>query len=107
VESAMPAGVGLSVTLLKRQIAQEFQLFAEDASRVVISCDPIHMPRIQQLAEEYGVNADVLGQTGMEKVEITIGDQKVISASIDELRKAYEGALEKALRTELKATPAD
>ena len=75
-------------------------LFGEDASRVVLSCDPIHLPRIQQVAEEYGVVADVLGETGSDRVEITVDGQSVISASVTELREAYEGALERALRTE-------
>jgi phosphoribosylformylglycinamidine synthase II len=98
IEAALPAGVGLSVKLRKRQLTGEFQLFAEDASRVVISCDPSHLARIQQVAEEYGVSADVLGETGGERVEIAIGDDVAISASIVELRQAYEGALEKALQ---------
>ena len=100
VESALPAEVGLSVRLPKRKLAPEFLLFAEDASRVVLSCDPGHLPRIQQVAEEYGVFADVLGETGGERVEIAIGEQTVISASVAELREAYEGALERALRSE-------
>jgi phosphoribosylformylglycinamidine synthase subunit PurL len=98
VEAALAAGVGLSVTLLKRKLASEFVLFAEDASRVVISCDAIHLARIQQVAEEYGVSADVLGDTGTDRVEISVGDQSAISASVQELREAYEGALEKALQ---------
>jgi phosphoribosylformylglycinamidine synthase II len=64
VESALPAGVGLNVRLPRQQLALELMLFGEDASRVVISCDPVHLPRIQQVAEEYGVSADVLGETG-------------------------------------------
>jgi len=100
VESALPAGVGLTVRLPKQQAALEFLLFAEDASRVVISCDPMRLPRIQQEAEEYGVFADVLGETGSDRVEIMAGDQLVISASVVELREAYEGALEKALSPE-------
>ncbi len=100
VESALPAEVGLSVRLPKQQTALEFLLFAEDASRVVVSCDPVHLQRIQQVAEEYGVFADVLGETGGDRVEIAIGEQSVISASVAELREAYEGALEGALRAE-------
>ena len=107
VESALPAGVGVNVRLPKRQVAREFVLFGEDASRVVISCDPIHLPRIQQVAEEYGVFADVLGETGSDRVEITVDGQSVISASIGELREAYEGALERALRTEPNVVAAD
>jgi phosphoribosylformylglycinamidine synthase subunit PurL len=100
VESALAAGVGLSVRLPKQKTALEFSLFAEDASRVVLSCDPIKLARIQQVAEGYGVIVDVLGETGSDRVEIAVGDQPVISASVDELRAAYEGALERALRTE-------
>ncbi len=106
VESALPAGVGLSVRLPRQQLVLEFLLFSEDASRVVLSCDPIHLPRIQQIAEEYEVFADVLGETGSDRVEIAVGNDSVISASVQELREAYEGALEKALRTEL-VTAAD
>jgi len=100
VEAALPAGVGLSVRLPMPQVALEFLLFGEDASRVVVSCDPIQLPRIQHLAEEYGVFADVLGETGSDRVEISVDGQPAISDSIAELRDAYEGALEKALRTE-------
>jgi phosphoribosylformylglycinamidine synthase II len=100
VESALPAGIGMSVSLPKPQVALEFLLFGEDASRVVISCDPIRLSRIQQVAEEYGVFAEVLGETGSDRVEIAVGEQIEISSSVAELREAYEGALEKALRTE-------
>ena len=101
VECALPAGVGLNVKLPKPKVANEFVLFAEDASRVVLSCDPTYLSRIQQIAEEYGIFADVLGETGSNRVEIAVGDQAAISASIVELRGAYEGALEKALQEEL------
>jgi phosphoribosylformylglycinamidine synthase len=107
VESALPGGVGLSVRLPRQQVALEFVLFGEDASRVVISCDPIHLPRIEQIAEEYGVFADVLGETGSDRVEIVVDGQLVISASVAELREAYEGALEKALRGEPSSAAAD
>jgi hypothetical protein len=63
------------------------------------------LPRIQQVAEEYGVFADILGETGSDRVEIAVGDQPVISASVAKLREAYEGGLENALslEAELKA----
>jgi phosphoribosylformylglycinamidine synthase len=107
VEAALPAGVGLSVRLSSQQVAPEFLLFAEDASRVVLSCDPRHLARIQQIAEEYGVFADVLGGTGSDRVEISVDGQPVISAGFAELREAYEGALEKVLRTEALTTATD
>jgi len=42
----------------------------------------------------------MLGEAGGDKVEIRIGDTIAISAGVSELREAYEGALEKALRAE-------
>ena len=107
VESALPTGIGVNVRLPKQKLALEFRLFAEDASRVVLSCDLSHLARIQQVAEEYAVHVDILGETGSDRVEIAIGDQSVISASVGELREAYEGALERALRTEPCAVAAD
>jgi phosphoribosylformylglycinamidine synthase II len=106
VEAALAAGVGAKVRLPKQKLTQEFVLFGEDASRVVLSCDPQQLSRIQQVAEEYGVIADVLGETGTDRVEISVGEQSVISASIAELRDVYEGSLEKALRTEASAVVA-
>jgi phosphoribosylformylglycinamidine synthase subunit PurL len=107
VEAALPGGVGLNVRLPKRKLPLEFLIFGEDASRVVISCDPAQLPRIQQLVEEYDVFADVLGETGSDRVEISVGGELVVLASVAELREAYEGALEKALRTEVGAAAAD
>jgi hypothetical protein len=60
----------------------------------------MHLARIQQIAEEYEVIADVVGETGSDTLEIAVDGQLVISASVNELRGAYEGALEKALRTD-------
>jgi hypothetical protein len=65
------------------------------------------LSRIQQVAEEYGVIADVLGETGSDSVAITVDEELVISASVVELREAYEGALESALRTEPSVAAAD
>jgi phosphoribosylformylglycinamidine synthase II len=105
VEAALPAGIGLAVKLPKQKLALEFRLFAEDASRVVVSCDPMHLARIQQIAEEFDVISEVLGETGSDRVEISAGEDPVISASIEELRGAYEGSLEKALRSDPTVVP--
>jgi len=100
VECALPAGVGANVDLGGNELAAEYRLFGEDASRVIVSCDPAHVRRIQQMVEEYGISADLLGKTGSGRIEIGVGGQARISASVEELGASYEGALEKALRTE-------
>jgi len=66
-----------------------------------LSCDPARLPRIQQLAEDFELFADVLGETGGDRVEIAVDDQPAVSASISELNESYEVALERALRTDL------
>jgi phosphoribosylformylglycinamidine synthase len=100
VEAALPAGVGLKIQLPKNKLALEFVLFAEDAGRVVLSCDPAKLSRIQAVAEEFGIFADVLGETGGDTLQIAVEDQVVVSASLEELRGVYEGALERALATD-------
>ncbi len=100
VEASLPAQTGCKVRLPKSKLALEFLLFGEDAGRIVLSCDPAKLSRIQQAAEEFGVFADVMGETGGDRVEISADDGMVISASVEELRSAYEGALEKALKTD-------
>ncbi len=100
VESALPRGVGLTIALASQDLPPEFLLFGEDASRVVLSCDPIHLSRIQQVAAEHSLLAEVLGETSGDRVEITLDGQTMVSATVSELREAYEGALEKTLRAE-------
>src|ERR1700734_972523 len=48
VECALPAGIGLRVKLVGKGLPAEFRLFGEDASRIVLSCDPAYLARIKQ-----------------------------------------------------------
>ena len=101
VECALPARIGFKVNLPARNLPLEFRLFGEDASRVVLSCDPAHLVRIKQVAADFEISADVLGETGGSRAQMMIDGQPAVSASLEELQAAYEGALEKALRTEV------
>jgi len=106
-ECALPKGVGLSMDLKSGDLPAEFVLFGEDASRVVLSCDPGNLTRIQQVVRDFGLFADVLGETGGDRVVINLNGNAAVSATVAELGEAYEGALEKALRTEPGAVAAD
>ena len=106
-ESAFPNSVGCRVSLTSLDLPPEFVLFGEDASRVVLSCDPANVPRIQQIAGKYGLSAQLIGETISEQIEIHLDGQPVVSARLGELRTLYEDALEKALRTEPKGVAAD
>ena len=106
-EKAFPNRVGARVNIASDGLPAEFALFGEDASRIVLSCDPDKVERIQRLAGEYGVSADVLGETIPEQLEISLDGKVVVSTPVGELSEAYEKALEAALRAEPEAVAAD
>ena len=54
-EKAFPKGIGARVNLAAGGLFAEFALFGEDASRILISCDPEQVARIQQVAGKRGV----------------------------------------------------
>src|SRR5271163_1781895 len=60
-EKAFAKGVGARVNLASNGLPAEYVLFGEDASRIVLSCDPGSVSRIEQIAEQRGIAADVLG----------------------------------------------
>jgi phosphoribosylformylglycinamidine synthase len=99
-EKAFPAGVGARVNLVSSGLFAEYVLFAEDASRVLVSCDPERVARIKSVAGRHGVAADVIGETIPEKLEISLDGKATVSAKVSVLSAAYEGALEAALRTD-------
>lgn len=62
------------------------ELFSEDPSRIIISCDPKREEEILKSAEKAGVPATELGKVGGKTLKIG----KDISTIIPELRKVYE-----------------
>jgi phosphoribosylformylglycinamidine (FGAM) synthase-like enzyme len=99
-EKAFPKGVGARVNLASGGLPAEFALFGEDASRIVLSCDPAQVSRIKEVAEEFGLVADILGETVSGRLEISLDGRLLVSAGIAELSADYEGALERALRAD-------
>ena len=105
-EKSFPNGIGQEINLSRQDLPAEFVLFGEDASRIVVSCDPANVSRIQSLAAEYGIFADKIGTTGGDRIEISLDGHLVVSARVAELNEVYESALEQALRTELQTVAA-
>ncbi|HET7890162.1 MAG TPA: phosphoribosylformylglycinamidine synthase subunit PurL [Candidatus Sulfotelmatobacter sp.] len=99
-EKAFPKGIGARVNLASGGLFAEFALFGEDASRILISCDPERVARIQQVARQHGISAEAIGDTIPDRLEISLDGKMVISAPVAELSAAYEGALESTLRTD-------
>jgi phosphoribosylformylglycinamidine synthase subunit PurL len=100
-ESCFGRGVGAEIVLeAEANAPAEFALFAEDASRIVISCDPANLGRIQETAVKYGVAALPIGTTSPDNLTIRINDRTVVSAAVSKLQDAWEHALERALHVE-------
>ena len=98
-EAGFPEGVGATVNL-SSELAAEFALFGEDASRIVISCDPALVKAIQEVARKHQISANLLGQTVPEKLTIKLNGTVVVSGAIADLRDTWEHALEGALHVE-------
>jgi phosphoribosylformylglycinamidine synthase subunit PurL len=99
-EKSFPKGWGARVNLTSEALPAEYVLFGEDASRIVLSCDRDNVARIQQIAKEHGISADVIGETIPERLEISIDEKVIVAAAISDLDHAYESALESNLRSD-------
>jgi phosphoribosylformylglycinamidine synthase len=106
-KQAFAKNVGARVNLASAGLPAEFLLFGEDASRILLSCDPAHVGRIKQIAEKHGISADVIGETIPERLEISLDGRVVVSATVSELNEAYEKALESSLRMDPELVAAD
>ncbi len=92
--------VGARIYLNSEGLPPEFVLFGEDASRVLLSCAPENVGRVQELAVKYAVAADVIGETAPDSLEIAIDGKTVVRAAVSELYEAWAHALERALHAE-------
>jgi phosphoribosylformylglycinamidine synthase len=99
-ECGFARGIGAQVDLSSYGLVPEFVLFGEDASRILISCDPQNVGRIQQLAVQFGLSAESIGETVRDKLEIRVAAVVAAAAKVLELRDIWAGALEQVLHVE-------
>ncbi|MGH9571635.1 MAG: AIR synthase related protein, partial [Candidatus Angelobacter sp.] len=99
-ESAFPCGIGAEINLDSSNSFPEAVLFGEEASRVLISCDPEKTENIKRIAVNWGLRAERFGRTIPQKLEIRIDGEVRISASVSELKQVWEDALPRALHPE-------
>jgi phosphoribosylformylglycinamidine synthase len=99
-ESAFPRGIGAEIDLTSDGVVRELVLFAETASRIVISCDPEKTAAIEQMAVKSRVAAVRLGRTTINKLTIRVDGQVAIDASVSELKDVWARALQRALHVE-------
>jgi phosphoribosylformylglycinamidine synthase len=102
VESCLRYSVGAHVEL-PQHLAAFVQLFSESAGRCVVAVPPAYELAFTRLCAGRELPCTRLGETGGEALEI----EGLFSASIPQLRDAYEGTLPRLFGPLAGATPGD
>jgi phosphoribosylformylglycinamidine synthase len=99
-ECGFEHGIGATVDLASDGLIPEFILFAEDPSRILVSCDPKSLEGIKVVAVKYGLSAEHIGHTVPDNLQVRVDGKVAVSASVSELEAVWSGALELALHSE-------
>ena len=99
-EAGFVAGIGATVDLQSEGLPLECVLFGEDASRVLISADAANASRIQEIALRYGLQAQAIGTTTEDKLQVSVDGQMAVSGAVSRLKDGWSSALIKALHVE-------
>jgi phosphoribosylformylglycinamidine synthase subunit PurL len=99
-ECGFARGIGAKVELESGGLVPEFVLYGEDASRILVSCDPASVGRIKEVAAKYALSSEQIGSTISDNLEIQVDGRLAAGAPVSELKRAWAGALEEALHAE-------
>ncbi len=103
-QAAFPLGIGVTVEQAPSLMSSPlFGLFAEPATTVLLSATPNQVAAIRELAEESGFSCNRIGTAGGDRLEISVYGDRLVSASLDDLRRPWAEALEAALHDEMTA----
>ncbi|MBS1903037.1 MAG: phosphoribosylformylglycinamidine synthase subunit PurL [Bacteroidetes bacterium] len=94
-ESCIDGSTGAMITAPSGVIRRDSYLFAEHQGRVVVSAPADCVVEIFRLAEQNGVQAEVIGSVG--GTDLVIGD--LINERVDALRTSYETAIPDAVES--------
>jgi phosphoribosylformylglycinamidine synthase len=97
---SFPRGIGVQLDLISAGLPAECLLFAEDASRVLVTCDAGNVESIEEIALNYGLNAQPIGSTDARSFTIRIDGTPVIEGEVSAFRQSWRQALEAALQAE-------
>jgi len=97
---AFARSLGAEVDLISAGLPAECVLFAEDATRVLLTCDATNVRTIEETAVKYGLNAQVIGKTTSQNLKIRIDGIAVIEGEVSAFQQSWRGALESALQAE-------
>jgi phosphoribosylformylglycinamidine synthase len=97
---SFPKGLGVEIDLISAGLPAECVLFAEDASRVLVTCSATKIRAIEDTAVKYGLNAQHIGSTTSQQFTIRIDGAPVIEGEASAFKKSWRQALESALQAE-------
>jgi phosphoribosylformylglycinamidine synthase len=100
-ESCFRYEIGAEISIPEGPEPAEIALFGEQASRIVVSCDPKKRASINKTADSHSVKAAFLGNTGGDRLVVHKGGRAVISAYTGDLKNVWAHALESALHSDL------
>jgi phosphoribosylformylglycinamidine synthase len=93
-------GLGSEIDLISAGLPAECVLFAEDATRVLVTSAVAKVRTIEEIAVKYGLNAQQIGFTTNEKFTVRIDGRAVIEGKASEFREGWRDALERAIEGE-------
>jgi phosphoribosylformylglycinamidine synthase len=102
--NAIGANVSLPATLQGSLVnSLPSALFSETPSRIIISFPASSRDAIESLAERKNCPLTTIGRVGGDQLQISVGDEEVISANVRELESVWRGSLSKKLEAEVMA----
>ena len=93
------AALGAAIEL-SGELSPSAQLFAETPSRIVVSCAPEALSRVQEIAAELGSHCAVIGRAGGARLSFKYNGAELISKPVNELETVWRSSL--ALLLEVK-----
>jgi len=75
-------------------VREDFLLFGEDQSRVVVSADRVHGHRVLELARKHGIDAYVIGRVGGDRLTINGS----VSVPVGDILEAYSRSIGAAMQ---------
>ena len=97
---AFPKGLGAEIDLISAGLPAECILFAEDATRVLVTCDSTKVRAIEDIAVKYGLNAQAIGTTTRKQFTVRIDGAPVIEGEVSAFKESWRLALQQALQGE-------
>jgi phosphoribosylformylglycinamidine synthase len=95
---AFPKGLGAEIDLISAGLPAECVLFAEDATRALVTCEATKVAMVEEIAVKYGLNAQAIGKTTSGQFTIRIDGAPVIEGAASAFKESWRQALELALQ---------